>query len=85
MPEEDRGVLLVIFLANALIVTFLNAVLVGLVARAVYQGWRSRHPGLLGALRAAAPSDSGGRLRDGLLPASSQKAGGAARDGKARS
>jgi hypothetical protein len=41
MPEEDRGVLLVIFLANALIVTFLNAVLVGLVARAIYQGWRS--------------------------------------------
>ena len=53
MREEDRGVLLVIFLANALIVTFLNAVLAGLVARAVYRSWRSRQLGLAGALRAA--------------------------------
>lgn len=53
MPAEDRGVVLVIFLANALVVTFLNAVLAGLVARAVYQSWRSRQLGLVGALRAA--------------------------------
>jgi predicted Na+-dependent transporter len=53
MPDEDRGVALVVLLANALAVTFLNAVLAGLVARSVRRSWRNRQLGLVGALRAA--------------------------------
>jgi hypothetical protein len=41
------------FWRNALIVTFLNAVLAGLVARAVYRSWRNRQLGIVGTLRAA--------------------------------
>jgi hypothetical protein len=53
MTDEGRGAVLLIFLANALIVTFLNAVLAGLLGRAAYQIWRNRQLGPAGALRAA--------------------------------
>jgi hypothetical protein len=52
MPDEDRGLALAIMVANAFIVTFLNAVLAVLVARAAHRSWRGRRLGLVAALRA---------------------------------
>jgi hypothetical protein len=52
MPDEDRGLALAIMLANAFIVTLLNAVLAVLVARAAHRSWRSRRLGLVGGHRA---------------------------------